>query len=190
MVAPLSRRATLEDLLARDNADRLEIIDGELVEKAAPSWAHGLAENNLAVALGPFKGHPGSGGLGSWRLLSAIHVGYPSGEIYCHDAAGWRRDRVPERPTEWPVRIMPDWVCEIISPKHERADLVVKPRVLHTAKVPHYWILDPNARILLVHRWSPDGYVVIQRASAGEIIRAEPFDALELRIAALFSDDD
>ena len=189
MVALLSKRATLGDLRARDNADRLEIIDGELVEKATPSWGHGLASNNLAVALGPFKGRPSSHGPGGWWLLSAIHVSDSSGEIYCHDAAGWRRDRVPERPTEWPVRILPDWVCEIISPKHERADLVIKPRALHAAKVPHYWILDPDARILLVHRWSPDGYVVIQRASAGETIRAEPFDALELRIAALFDDD-
>lgn len=189
MVAPLPRSATLADLLARGDADRLEILDGELVEKAAPSWGHSLTENNLAVSLGPFKGPPGGRGPGGWWLLSEIHVGSPSGEIYCHDTAGWRRDRVPERPTEWPVRLRPDWVCEILSPRHERADLVVKPRVLHAAAVPHYWILEPDERILLVHRWSPDGYVVTQRAAAGETVRAEPFDALELRVAALFDDD-
>ena len=55
--------------------------------------------------------------------------------------------------------------------------------------MPHYWILDPDEKILLVHRWSPDGYTVVQRAAAGETVRAEPFEAIELRVAALFGDD-
>ena len=79
---------------------------------------------------------------------------------------------------------------ETIAARHERNDLVVKPRVLHGAEVPHYWILDPDERILLVHRWSPDGYVVVQRAAAGETVRAEPFDRIELAVSALFGDDD
>lgn len=174
----------------REDADRLEIVDGDLVEKAALSWSHGFTENKLAVAVGPFNRRPGSRGPGGWWILTEIHVGYPGGEVYCHDTAGWRRDRVPERPAEWPVRIRPDWVCEIVSPRHERADLVVKPRALHAAEVPHYWILDPDERILLVHRWSLEGYVVVQRATVGETIRAEPFEAIELRVDALFGDDE
>jgi Uma2 family endonuclease len=190
MVASSRRPATFEDLLARGDADRLEIIGGEIVEKAAPSPEHSFAEIKLGVAVDPFNRRPGSRGPGGWWIFTEIHVGYPGGEIYCHDAAGWRRDRVSERPTGWPVRIRPDWVCEIVSPKHERNDLVVKPRVLHGAEVPHYWILDPDERILLVHRWSPDGYVVVQRAAAGETVRAEPFDAIELRVSTLFGDDE
>ncbi len=49
---------------------------------------------------------------------------------------------------------------------------------------------DPDRlEILLVHRWSPDGYIVVQRAAAGETVRPEPFDALELRVSVLFDDD-
>jgi len=190
MVAPARGLPTFEDLLARDDADRLEIIGGEIVEQAAPSPGHSFTKFKLAVAVNPFNRRPGSRGSGGYWLFTTIHVGYPDGEIYCHDAAGWRRDRVPERPTDWPVRIRPDWVCEIVSPKHERNDLVVKPRVLHAAEVPHYWILDPEEKILLVHRWSPDGYTVVQRAAAGETVRAEPFDAIELRVGVLFGDDE
>jgi Uma2 family endonuclease len=190
MVAPARRLATFEDLLARGDTDRLEIVGGEIVEKAVPSPVHSFAEIKLGVAIDPFNRRPGARGPGGWWLFTEIHVGYPGGEIYCHDAAGWRRNRVPERPTEWPVRTRPDWVCEIVSPKHERNDLVVKPRVLHGAEVPHYWILDPDEKILLVHRWSPDGYTVVQRAAAGETVRAEPFDAIELRVGVLFGDDE
>ena len=77
-----------------------------------------------------------------------------------------------------------------MSPKHEKHDLVVKPRTLHEAEVPHHWIMDPVEKILLVHRWAREGYVVVQRAVAGETVRAEPCDAIELRVAELFGDDD
>ena len=190
MAAPARRPATFEDLLARAEPDHLEIVGGEIVEKAVPSPGHSYAEIKLGVAVDPFNRKPGSRGPGGWWIFTEIHVGYPRGEIYCHDAAGWRRDRVPTRPTDWPVRLPPDWVCEIVSPKHERRDLVDKPRVLHAAEVPHYWILDPDEQILLVHRWSPDGYTVVQRGGAGETMRTEPFDAIELHVSALFGDED
>lgn len=101
-----------------------------------------------------------------------------------------RRRLLAARPAEWPVAARPDWVCEIVSPKHENQDLIVKPRVLHAAEVPHYWVLDPEERILLVHCWSPDGCIVVQRAAAGEKIRAEPFAAIEIEVGVLFGDDE
>jgi len=190
MVASSQKPATFEDLLEREDPDRLEIIGGEIVQKAMLPPRHSYTEIKLAVAVDPFNRKPGGRGPGGWWIFTEIHVGYSSGEIYCHDTAGWRRDRVPTTPTEWPVRIRPDWVCEIVSPKHERHDFVDKPRVLHAAEVPHYWILDPDERILLVHRWSPDGYTVVQRAAAGETVRAEPFEAIELRVGVIFGDDE
>jgi Uma2 family endonuclease len=185
MAALLRTPATFADLVARANHDRLEIIGGEIVEKAMPSPAHAAAELELAAAIAPFNRRPGGCDPGGWWLFTEIHVAYPGGEIYCHDAAGWRRDRVPERLSEWPVRMRPDWVCEIVSPKYEKQDMVDKPRVLHAAGVPHYWILDPEARILLVHRWSRDGSIVVQRA-ASERICAEPFEAIEIDVGLLF----
>lgn len=155
-----------------------------------PSPAHAATELELAAAIAPFNRRPGGRDPGGWWLFTEIHAEYQRGEVYCHDAAGWRRDRVPERPSQWPVRLRPDWVCEIVSPKHEKQDLVIKPRVLHTAEVTHYWVLDPEERILLLHRWSRDGYIVVQRAAAGEIVRAEPFEALELRVGLLFGEDE
>lgn len=191
MVAPSRKPATIADLIATGNHDRLEIIGGAIVEKAAPSPNHSLSEIKVGVVVDPFNRRPGGkGGPGGWWIFSEIHVEYGSGELYCHDVGGWRRDRIGERPTEWPIRIRPDWVCEIMSPKHEKHDLVDKPRVLHAGEVAHYWVLDPEERILLVHRWSREGYVVVQRAAAGEIVRAEPFDAIEIRVGVLFGDDD
>lgn len=191
MAASSRARASWADVAGRAESDRLEILDGQIVEKAAPSPDHASTEFKLAELIGPFNRRPGGPrGPGGWWLFTEIHGGYASGEVYCHDIAGWRRDTSEARPSGWPVQIRPDWVCEIASPNHEKADLVIKPRTLHAAQVPHYWVLDPEAKILLVHRWSRDGYVVVQRATSGETIRAEPFDAIELDVGDLFGDSD
>jgi Uma2 family endonuclease len=190
-MAHAHKPGVLEELLLREDADRLEIICGEIVEKVSPSPRHSRTTRKLGVAIDPFDRKPGGAEPGGWWLFTEIHVGYAhgEGEVYCHDAAGWRRDRAPAEPTGWPVRLRPDWVCEIVSPKHHRRDLVDKPRVLLAAEVPYYWTIDPEARLLTVHRWSRDGYVAIQRGAAGETIRAEPFDAIEIKLGVLFGDE-
>ena len=43
---------------------------------------------------------------------------------------------------------------------------------------------------MLIHRWSDAGYIVVQRAAAGETIRAEPFEAIEIRVSELLDEDD
>ena len=55
--------------------------------------------------------------------------------------------------------------------------------------MPHYWLLDELARSLTVYRHGPDGYVVALAALADERVRAEPFDAIEISVGALFGDD-
>lgn len=189
MAAHSTRPATFEDILRRGDLDRLEIIDGEILEKAVPSMDHADAENSVSGVIFPFKGKPGKRGPGGWWLATEIHVLYSQHNVFCHDVAGWRRDRT-DRPTGFPVRIRPDWVCEILSPGHEKRDLVDKARVLHGAEVPHYWIVSHEERLLLVHRWAPGGYDVVLRAAAGETVRAEPFDAIEIAVSDLFGDDD
>ncbi|HEU0034401.1 MAG TPA: Uma2 family endonuclease [Kofleriaceae bacterium] len=175
--------------MAMADNDRLELVAGTIVEKAAPSPDHSFAESRLSGLLHGFNRRPGSKGPGGWWIMAEVHVGYADDELYCHDVAGWRRERCPERPTGWPVRVRPDWVCEIVSPKHERQDLVIKPRTLHAAGVPHYWAIHPEEKVLLVHRWTEAGYTVVLRATSGEQVRAEPFEAVELDVSELFGDE-
>jgi Uma2 family endonuclease len=71
-----------------------------------------------------------------------------------------------------------------------KRDVVDKFNVLHTNRVPHYWIADPIEQTLIVHRWEAAGYLVVLSAAAGDIIRAEPFEAVELRVSRLFGLED
>jgi Uma2 family endonuclease len=124
MAAPTKKRMTLANLLVVADHDRLEILGGELVEKALPSWRHAHAEAKYGEILAPFNRKAGgSRGPGGWWIGTEVHVGYGD-EIYCHDVAGWRRERVPAMPDGFPVPIRPDWVCEIVSPNHEKRDFV------------------------------------------------------------------
>jgi Uma2 family endonuclease len=192
-MAATTRRpsATFADLAALGDEVRAEIIGGAIVEKASPSAEHGQVQGALGGHLfRRFVRRPGGRWPGGWWIGSEIDVEFASHDLYRHDLVGWRRDRVPDCPTGRPVRIRPDWVCEILSPSNEKRDLVDKLRVLHAAAVPHYWIINPEEKVLVVHRHQPAGYLVVLSASSGETVRAEPFDAVELRTGVLFGDEE
>jgi Uma2 family endonuclease len=88
-----------------------------------------------------------------------------------------------------PVELSPDWICEVVSPSHATDDTVKKLRLYHRIRIGHYWLADPRDATLTIMRWSEDGYVTLQRAERGEVIRAEPFEAVELAVGTLFGDD-
>jgi Uma2 family endonuclease len=191
MTARVRELATFADLqaLAEDDV-RAEVIHGAIVEKARASCEHGGAQWSFGAMLGRrFQRSPGGRWPGGWWFGSEIVVEYEAHEIYCHDLAGWRRDRISEL-TGCPSRIRSDWVCELLSPGDARRDLVDKFQVLHRHRVPHYWIADPLERWLCVHDWEPDGYLVAHAAGESDVVRAEPFEAVELRVATLFGIED
>jgi Uma2 family endonuclease len=185
-------RHTIEDLLAIPEHERFhEIIDGELVRKAMPSAKHGAAQTATSQLLRPFNRRPGGrGGPGGWWFTSETEVELSPNQIYRPDVCGWRREHLPELPAETPVKARPDWVCEILSPSNAGNDNVKKLRAYHRHEVPHYWIIDPIAETLTVHRFTEGGYLLVLAAERPERVRAEPFDAIELQVGVLFGDDE
>jgi Uma2 family endonuclease len=183
--------ATLEDFLAIPEEERRhELIDGELIEKGAASGEHGGTQLDLATALNSrFGRRPGGRWPGGWWFATEVEILFPGGQVLRPDIVGWRRERVPQRPTGVPVTELPDWVCEILS-TNRRNDLVKKKRIYHQSRVPHYWIIDPLEETLAVHRWGPDGYIEVLAAQRGERVRAEPFDAVELHVGVFFGDEE
>lgn len=185
------RAATLDDFWAIPEAERFhEFVLGQLIEKAAPTGEHGDAQAGVVGAVRPpFQRKPGGGGPGGWWIATEVEVLLDGGNIVRPDVLGWRRDRCPERPTGTPVAVRPDWVCEVISPSNATDDTIKKLRLYHRVSVPHYWIVDPRDATLTVMRFSHDGYVTLMRAERGEVVRPEPFEAIELVVGTLFGDD-
>lgn len=182
-------RATLGDFLAIPEERRFhELIAGEIVEKAAPSAEHGTTQLEVGSRLiGPFGRNPPSGGPGGWWFVTEVEIQF--GDEVCRpDIAAWRRALVPERPRGKIVTTIPQWTCEILS-QDKRNDLVRKKHIYHRDHVDHYWMLDPEQGTLAVYRWHTDGYLEVLAAERGQTVRAEPFDAIELSVGALFGEE-
>jgi Uma2 family endonuclease len=182
--------ATLDDLLAIPEEERRhELIEGALADKGATSGEHAGAQCKVIESIGPFHRKPGGRWPGGWWFGAEADVSFDPANTFRPDVAGWRRERVPERPKGPVIHVRPDWVCEILS-TNKSNDLVRKKRVYHRHAVPHYWILDPERATLTVYRWSRDGYVEILAAERGERVRAEPFEAVEMSVGVLLGEDD
>lgn len=183
MTAAQKKLATAEDLAAHDKAR--EVVGGVVVQKAAPSFEHGDAQSAVAELLkSPFQ--RGRGGPGGWWIGTEVEVELAAHDVFLPDVAGWRKERVPERPRGRPVRSRPDWVCEVLSPSNARVDLGAKLTAYHRAGVPHYWVVDTEHETLIVYRATAEGYVLALSAGRDDVVRAEPFDAIEITVGELF----
>jgi Uma2 family endonuclease len=87
------------------------------------------------------------------------------------------------------VRVLPDWVCEVLSPSNLAHDLVYKRRVYHQAKVGHYWIVDIQREEITVLRWEAEGWLVLDVLPVDGTFRAPPFEAAAIDWNAVFGKD-
>jgi hypothetical protein len=74
-------------------------------------------------------------GPGRWRIITAVCGAYETHQCPVCDIAGWRKERVPNRPTGI-IDTAPDWVCEIVSPGHKRKDTLDLFLLLQRHRVP------------------------------------------------------
>lgn len=184
--------STLADLLAipQEERYRYELIDGEIVERQAATGEHGGTQSDLVAFLhARFSRRPGGRWPGGWWFATEVDISFDEVNTLRPDVLGWRRDRHPQRPRGYPVSVLPDWTCEVLS-SNKRNDLIKKKRIYHRHRVPHYWILDPAEGTLLVYRWAEDGYTEVLAAERGETVHAEPFDAIDIPVGVFFGDDD
>jgi Uma2 family endonuclease len=187
---PARKAATIDDLLAiPEEYRRHEIIDGMLVEKDAASGRHRAAQVRLARRLGPYDRRPGGRWPGGWWFATEAEVQFSDSQVFRPDIAGWRRERLDVLPSTVPVTVAPDWICETLS-TNKQNDLIKKKRAYHLHQVRHYWLIDPFEETFAVYRWHSDGYVETQIAERQDLVRAEPFDAIQFRVGVLFGDDD
>lgn len=180
------RPATYADLEALPPNMVGEIIAGELYASPRPAMPHTLLTTQLASELlGPF--HRGKGGPGGWRILfePELHL---RGDILVPDFGGWRRERPPEKPQGAALSLAPDWVCEILSPSTEARDRARKLPIYAREGVHHVWLIDPELRTLEVFRLEGEHYVLLATHEGDVRVRAEPFEALELELNALWED--
>ena len=166
-----------------------EIIDGRLYTQPRPAGPDAVTSSALGADL-LFSFQRGRGGPGGWWIIDEpeLHLVHDS-EVLVPDIAGWRRERLPKIPRDHRFEVVPDWVCEILSPNTMRKDRINKMPVYAKYGVQYLWLIDPIAQTLEIFHLEHGQWTVIGLYQQRQVVQAPPFDAIDLNLADLWVDD-
>ena len=127
-----------------EDGTRYEIIDGELYEMPAPTWAHSQVIAGLISVLLPVPQR-----LGARWATAPLDVFFPGADPVQPDLLVLLPDsraRVVRRGVEGP----PDLLVEVLSPSNRAHDQVRKRALYARGGVREYWLVDPEQRVIEV----------------------------------------
>jgi Uma2 family endonuclease len=94
---------------------------------------------------------------------------------------------MPEPPPEGePLRLPPDWVCEVLSPSNRRWDLKKKFPFYARIGVPWLWVVDPPAETISMRALSDGGWRVVREVVGAETLELEPFLGVPVPLGRLW----
>lgn len=183
------RRATYQDVLDAPEHLVAEIVAGELHLSPRPGGPATSVGSKLFARIGSAFDDDGrdGGGPGGWLILfePELHFG---DDIVVPDIAGWRRETMSMVADEAYFSIAPDWICEVLSRSTEKFDRAEKLAVYAAAGVEHAWLVHPKHRTLEIFRRDERAWTLVGIHKDDDRLRAEPFEAIELDLARLWSD--
>ena len=178
----LGRPATRADLEALPPELKGEILDGELYVQPRRRARHARIELTVGGALqGPYD--LGRGGPGGWWILPEPGIELPVSPEFSPDVAGWRRERLPQLPQDEPIRVAPDWICEVLSPGTRGYDLIKKRPFYARIGVSWLWYVDVEARSVTVSQLRDGAWVELAVHGEDERVRLQPFPEVEHDLA-------
>jgi Uma2 family endonuclease len=162
---------------------RGEVIDGNLYTFPRPRGGHQRAAGRLfADVEGPFERT--RGGPGGWVLLVEPGLALPGAAEIVPDVAGWRAERFPARGLDQPLDVVPDWVCEVLSPSTRRHDVLVKRPYYEKVGVRHHWMVDLEAHTVSVFELDAGRWLEVGVFGDDTAARLSPFDAVPLDVSS------
>jgi Uma2 family endonuclease len=164
-----------------------EILEGQLYTQPRPTAPHVSAVSSLAMELGgPYS--RGRGGPGGWWILVEPELHFVrDAEVAVPDLAGWRRERMPRMPEDHRIEIVPDWVCEVLSPSTRSKDREIKLPLYAKRGVRYAWLLDPRARTLEAFALERGGWTPLAMLAAADTVALEPFAAARFVLESLWT---
>jgi Uma2 family endonuclease len=131
-----------------DDRRRYEVLDGELYVSPSPSMPHQRAVGKLFVLLDKYLREHGIGE----AMPSPADIEFSprrmlQPDVFAYPVVGGRS------PSSWRELLPLLLAVEILSPSTARIDRQTKRLIYQSERVPEYWIVDLDAR--LVERWRP-----------------------------------
>lgn len=175
-----------EELLALPENRVGEIIGGQLHTQPRPAGPHNNAETCLGSALNP-PFQQGKGGPGGWWIQVEPEIHFiRDTEVCVLDLGGWRRERMPSLPRDHRYEIVPDWVCEILSPDTAKKDRALKLPLYARFGVAHVWLVDPLERTLEAFELLAGRWMLIAILKDEDPVCLAPFEAVTFSLADLW----
>jgi len=101
-------------------------------------------------------------------------------EVAVPDLAGWQRERMPCPPEDQRFEVVPDWVCEILSPSTKQKDRQDKMPLYAHYGVRYAWLIDPVEQTLEVYRLDAGAWIEVGRFAGADQVRIPPFGAVSV----------
>jgi len=193
VVARNERTKTYADYLAVPEGQKAELIDGELYLSPQPKGRHiritSLLGGMLTFRFGLSSGPVGEGPGGWWIFDEPECHLLPDRRVVIPDLAGWRRERMPRPPDDSPkFNVVPDWICEVLSPSTASRDAIVKMPVYREAGVQWAWSIDPVSRRLDIFKAGAGEWLEVLGVDGNGPVRLPPFDEIALDLAPWWAD--
>lgn len=176
-------RITVEEFLALpESKPYLELMDGEVVEKAMPTLEHGRLAGELYHLLRNYqRNNP------TFRVVPEVrHLDEAVGWVFLPDVAVTMNTRLvdtAEGKTN-PVRVIPDFAIEVLSPEDRPGMLTRRITYYSRAGTTLLWLVDPESETITV--WDRGGGY-FEADPARPLSAAPVLPGFELDIPALFA---
>ena len=179
-------KLTYDDyLLFPDDGKRHELIDGEHYVTPSPNRQHQAIIWNLAATIGPYlDSHPVG------RAFTApFDVVFSQFDVVEPDLLFISNERL-EVLTAKNVQGAPNLVVEIASPSTRTRDETLKLKLYERFGVEEYWVIEPAAETIVVHRHNGERYQPISTLTArrGDTLSTPLLPGLLLPLERIFKD--
>ena len=184
---PAPRLSLYEQLLALPEGLTGEILNGQLHTQPRPTGPHLRVGSSLGSKLHR-RFDEGDGGPGGWWILLEPELHFVRDtEVAVPDIAGWRRERLPTLPAGHRFEVVPDWVCEILSPSTASKDREVKLPLYAHYGVSYAWLVDPLQHRLEAYERVAGKWQLIVVAEGDQVVEIPPFVENSLSLGSLWA---
>jgi len=136
-----TKRWTLDEVhRLPDDGNKYELVHGELFVTPAPSYDHEAVLARLTRILDPYVERHGLGLV--FRARAVFRVGK---QVELEPDLMVRQPH-PGPTRSWETAPLPSLVVEVASPTTRRRDRLQKRNVYMDARIPDYWIIDPETQ--------------------------------------------
>ena len=129
------------------------------------------------------------GGPGGWWILPEPGIELPGAAEIAPDVAGWTREHLPTLPRDRAITVVPDWVCEVLSPTTRGYHHLRKRPYYARVGVTFLWEVDDEAHVVVVSRLERGHWMELGAWGDEASASLPPFDAVPLEVRAWWLDD-